>query len=277
VLLAAIRTLLRRSVNLLPLAVRERVKDVPLLAGLQRRLTNRLLSGEPFLHTINAGPARGLRFEITLPADKAIWLGTFEAAASAALLDGVAAGDVCFDVGGYRGYTAGVLALGGARQVVVFEPLPRNVAALRRLIELNPRLPVTVEPVAVGAVDGAARFKIMPDASMGKLASSGFQPSAAPTEEIVVPMVRLDSLVLGRGLPWPDVLKIDVEGAELEVLDGAAQLLARKPPKIFLEAHSARLAEQCAERLGRCGYRIRQLEAGALADEQTRHLIARPR
>src|ERR1700722_2389938 len=136
---------LRASVNALPLSVRHWIRHIPGVAALQRWLVNRFLSGESFVHTINAGPACGLRFEVTLPADKAIWAGTFEPEFSQTLHDSVHPDDICYEIGGYRGYMSGVFALAGASRVIVFEPLPDNIVRLQRLLDLNPNLPLQLK------------------------------------------------------------------------------------------------------------------------------------
>ena len=270
------KKLLRLSVNAIPLAGRGWIKHIPILAGFQRWLVNGLLSGTSFVHTINAGPAAGLRFEITLPHDKAIWAGMFEPEFSAALRAGVRPGDVCYDIGSYRGYMSGIMALAGAAQVVACEPLPANVAALQRLTGLNPALPLLVEPIAIGASDGEVQFGIMPDPSMGKLTTSTFQRESAFEKKLTVNMWRLDTLIFEKGLLRPDVIKIDVEGVEADVLRGAEKTLAERKARVFLEAHSPALAEECRHLLVSLGYRVRQLESDLPGSEQTRHLMAEP-
>ena len=269
------KRLFRSSVNLLPSVSRRWIRHVPLVAGIQRWLLDRFVSGEPFIHKINAGPAKGLRFEVTLPQDKAIWAGTFEPEFSKVLAEAVQPGDVCYDIGGYRGYMSGVLALAGAR-VIVFEPMPDNIVALKTLVTLNPELSLQIRECAVGSIDGEIGFKIMPDPSMGKVSNSALQSDTTATREISVPVLRLDTLVFADGARAPSLLKIDVEGAEVDVLDGAARTLKQFAPKIFLEAHSSALAEECASRLRSLDYSVRQLESEGLAPEQTRHLLAEP-
>lgn len=271
------KALLRSGINLLPLVVRHWVKSVPLVASAQRWLVNQVLSGEPFLHIINAGPARGLRFEVTLPSDKAIWAGIYEPEFAKAIAQRVKPGDVCYDIGGYRGYMAGVLALAGASRVVVFEPLPENIAALQRVAQLNPGLPLQIEQVAVGSNDGQAQFKIMPDHSMGKLAGSPFQSDMPAVRVISVKLRRLDTLVFENGFAPPNLVKIDVEGAEIYVLNGAARTLREFRPRVFVEAHSTVLADRCGIKLGELGYHIQQLEPRVLRPEETRHLMAEPK
>jgi len=271
------KALLRRSVNLLPARSRRWIRHIPLVALAQRWLVNNVISGEAFVHTINAGPARGLRFEVTLPEDKAIWAGIFEPEFSNALHDAVRIGDVCYDIGGYRGYMSGVFALAGASRVIVFEPLPANIVHLQRLRELNPALPLQIEELAVGKTDGQAHFKVMPDQSMGKLANSVFQATRSALHEIPVRVARLDTCVYERGLPKPNVMKIDVEGAEADVLDGGMRMLKECRPRILIEAHSETLASLCSQKLLKLGYEVRQLEKGGLEPQQPRHLLAEPR
>jgi FkbM family methyltransferase len=271
-----VKKLLRASVNAIPSPVRRWIKHVPVVAWVQRRLVNDYLSGETFVHRINAGPARGLRFRLTLPQDKLFWAGIFEPEFTAALAHAARSSDVCFDIGGHRGYMSGVMALAGAQRVVVFEPLADNVAALRDLADLNPDLPLQVEATAIGRANGEARFKVMADRSMGKLAESSFQVEAAAAAELIVPVRQLDSLVFAGNLPAPNLIKIDVEGAEFDVLQGARRTLETARPRLFIEAHSSALAASCTGFLAERGYRVTQLQSGPLGPEQARHLIAVP-
>lgn len=270
------KSILRASVNCLPIGVRHRIKHIPGLAGLQRWLVDRVLSGDPFTHTINGGPAAGLTFDIVLPLDKAIWAGTYEADFAMAISRGVMKGDVCYDVGGYRGYMSGIMALAGASKVIVFEPLPANQSALHRLCDLNPALNIVIEPIALGNEDGIVQLRVMPDSSMGKLVSSKFQSNTLGTGEIDVRIRSLDSMVRAMLLPPPQIIKIDVEGAELDVLLGAAELLKRDRPLVYLEAHSASLERACSRELEKYDYSIHRIELDPGDEEQTRHLIASP-
>src|SRR5438874_12869499 len=140
---------LKKSVALVPWRLRGAIKSIPLVAPLQRWLLERLLEGHEFVHTVDAGPARGLNFPIKLPEDKGAWTGTYELEFSTALSQAVQPGDVCVDVGGWRGFYGGVMGLAGADRVLIFEPLPANCAQVQKLIELNPKLPHTLFEDAV--------------------------------------------------------------------------------------------------------------------------------
>jgi FkbM family methyltransferase len=250
------------------------IKHIPVVAGVQRLFVKHFLSGAPFVHTINAGPAAGLRFEISLPKDKAIWTGMVEPEFSAALRDRTRPGDVCYDIGGYRGYMSGVMALAGAQPVITFEPLTENIAAIRKLMELNRHLPIQIQEIAVGKCDGEVQFSMMADPSMGKLTTSPFQNGAEVLKSVTIRMRRLDTLVFEKGLPRPDVIKIDVEGAEADVLRGAEQALSQHRATIFIETHSASLRQECSQLLGNLGYRVRQLDSERLKSVETSHLVA---
>jgi FkbM family methyltransferase len=251
---------LEHSVNLLPWHARHWIKYIPLVARLQRWFFRRFLSGREFLHRINAGPAKGLLYPISLPLDKAIWTGVYEAKLAGLVSAAVNAGDVCYDIGAYRGFFSGVFALAGAGTVVAFEPFPENCAQLQRLAEVNPGLPLLIEPVAVGGKDGFSDFKVMSDSSMGKLSCSGFQPLADTKESTRVRIQTLDSLMKEGKYPAPNVVKLDVEGAEVDVLRGATAMLTARRPSLFIEAHSDALAQECTDLLGQLGYNVSVME-----------------
>ena len=86
---------------------------------------------------------------------------------------------------------------------------------------------------------------------MGKLANrESHEPDAA--SELVVRKHKIDTLVATDGLPDPDLIKIDVEGAEAAVLDGAAEVLKRARQALLIELHSTNQA--VAERLERLSF-----------------------
>jgi hypothetical protein len=79
-------------------------------------------------------------------------------------------------------------------------------------------------------------------------------------------VIALDDLIAERKAPHPDYLKIDVEGAELQVLLGAESILRTSQPTIFLATHSLDLHQSCCELLGRLGYQLRPIEGDKLSE-----------
>jgi len=128
-------------------------------------------------------------------------------------------GDVFYDIGANVGYFSLLLArlVGEAGKVVAFEANPRNCAALVAAAARN-AVDVKVEGVALADHDGTARFRDNGDGdSNGALSldQGGYE----------VRTVALDSFIAAGG-PVPKLMKIDVEGAELQVLRGGAGLFA---------------------------------------------------
>jgi FkbM family methyltransferase len=150
-------------------------------------------------------------------------------------------GDTVFDVGANLGvYSLLFSRLVGRRgQVHAFEPGPPTFAGLGRHLEREgPCRNLTANHLAVGAAAGTATLYLPGDdhgqASLSRQ-TTGSWPTAPAVAEFAVPMTTLDAYAAAR-TPGPvHLIKIDVEGAELGVLQGGARLLARDHPLLHLE------------------------------------------
>ncbi|MDF1734033.1 MAG: FkbM family methyltransferase [Minwuia sp.] len=276
----SLKRLLARSVDILPWGMRNRIKSLPLVAPLQRWLVNSAMKDAEFVHRITAGPARGLTMRISLPDDKLYWTGTWEQDVTTALAAEVTQGMVCYDIGSHRGFMAGVMAASGAAEVICFEPNPENAATIEDLIALNPAMRLSLQTCAVGAEDTTATFEVMPETSMGKLSSSSFQHGTDGQTRIEVQVVRLDTLVDRQVIAPPDLLKIDIEGAEQDALLGAESTVARFRPVLLIEVHSHDLLISCRQWLAERNYRMRvvqqDLDTITAANFHVCHLVAKP-
>ena len=177
--------------------------------------------------------------------------GTYEPEQTRLFGEHVRPGATVLDVGAHVGYytlLSAVLAGAGGR-VWAFEPNPRNCAFLRRHLEINGCGNVEVTEAAVSDAAGRARFDFGPGSGTGHLAGCG---------AIEVDTVRLDDFVRERGIA-PSAVKIDVEGAERRVLDGARETLARHGPVLFLSTHGAEVHRGCVELLRGLGYGFRPI------------------
>jgi FkbM family methyltransferase len=143
---------------------------------------------------------------------------------------------VAVDVGANIGLTALALAaLLPQGRVVAVEPSPRTLAALRRTLAANGlEARVAVEGAAVGAAPGEAEFHDSEHSAGSHLLAAGTM-RAEQLGRVVVPVTTLDRIAEAQGLQRLDLLKIDVEGFETEVLDGAAATLARYRPVCIAE------------------------------------------
>jgi len=253
-------SMIRSAVSIVPWRLRGAIRSIPGIAQAQRWLIDKTLSGTEFEHRVDAGPAKGVRFWIRMPDDKGIWTGAYEQSFAERIAAATPKGGVAFDIGGWHGFFAGVMAAQGAARVVVFEPLPANIERLERLVALNPNLPIQLQAMALGAEEGETQMVVMPDTSMAKLAASDFQREARGETAITVRIATIDGLVSGGTLPPPQLMKLDVEGAEMFVLRGADAVLRAHRPVIFAEIHSSSLLVEAREYLQARGYAVTQID-----------------
>jgi len=173
-------------------------------------------------------------------------------------------GDVVYDCGANLGlYARHLVGALGAGRVVAFEPMADN----RKILAANLALGgiadrVTVLPFALSDEDGTAEFQVddMQTTSGTLTRVTGGQASEGRRNLRLRPLTtqvacrRLDTAVAEERLPPPDVIKIDVEGAEGLLLRGAAGLLRDRTPRLLLELHGAAVARDVLAWLHGLGY-----------------------
>ena len=220
-----------------------------------RWLSGRVLP--PLAYPVVRGPLRGKRFILRSAAGEgggaSIYVNTVEPQKTRALLGILRAGQVVFDIGANIGYYT-ILAsqqVGPLGRVLAFEPYARNVKYLERHVSLNHADNVTIVPVACAERSALERFVMGTDSATGHLSSESTAREEGKT--LIVPAAAVDDLVRAFGL-MPDVMKVDVEGAEERVLRGAAKTLADARPILLLAVHSVALRAACTSYLLRFGY-----------------------
>jgi FkbM family methyltransferase len=149
-------------------------------------------------------------------------------------------GDCFYDVGAHIGFYSLIAAriVGQAGNIIAFEPDPDNAETLRENASKNDFSAVSVVCAAMSDKDGVVRFhrSTQSDASrMSGMVISNNLPGMPESETFSCQAVSLDSFCSSH--PAPNLIKIDVEGAELQVLDGARSLLAQKKPVLIIEVH----------------------------------------
>jgi FkbM family methyltransferase len=181
------------------------------------------------------------------------------------LVAAVEPGDVVVDAGANTGvYALAVAANQPAARVVAFEPAPGVVAQCRTNVRRNGfEDRVTVRQAGLAATSGEATFYRSSYDELGSFARENAGAwEASVRDELTVPTAALDDLVAAGEVPPPDHLKVDVEGTERAVLEGAVETLRTHRPVVYLEVHDAPGAEredhEAALRalLTDCGYRV---------------------
>lgn len=185
--------------------------------------------------------------------------GTYQSHITRAMRSHVRPGDVCFDLGAHVGYFALVLArlAGPAGHVYAFEPDPRNFEALTA----NTANTAHVTPVAAAVSDqpGEVVFATFEMSSIGHIADS---KTPGDAHRVPVTCTTLDRFVYEDGNPAPAFIKIDVEGAETRVLEGAARLLREAQPAIVVEVRGPGRWSEVKEIAGKAGYVATMIGAG---------------
>ena len=139
---------------------------------------------------------------------------------------------VLYDVGANAGYVFVALTrlLAGRLRSVAFEPQPSLARAAAVSAALNGFADVSVFPTLVGPKSGEATLFIETGAAQASLRSASTDGT-----RLVAPMVALDDFVQRGDAQPPDLIKVDVEGAEIDVFRGAEALIRTRQPYLVFE------------------------------------------
>lgn len=175
--------------------------------------------------------------------------------------------EIFWDIGANIGIYSAALA-NACRQCVAFEPSFANREEISRTLALNGvNGEVEVHPNAVCDSSGTEDFQVdsrgmSPGAGRGGL--TNYQTTDESAEHIEVRTVRGDELVESGAAAAPDVIKIDVEGAEVAVLDGLVETLQNDRPRLIqIETHGTRQHIGVISRLREFDYNISTTDTGS--------------
>lgn len=148
----------------------------------------------------------------------------------------------CIDIGANFGLVSLTMArqVGPTGEVLAFEPAPGQYRLLRLNRWLHRFSQIKTFPVAVTRTAGSLSFHLITGQANQGLHTSVFPPywaagKAVPHRTITVPAVSLDALWKNKGVSRCDLIKIDVEGAEDQVLQGGLRFFQRFKPVVLLE------------------------------------------
>jgi FkbM family methyltransferase len=164
--------------------------------------------------------------------------GRFEPEKTAAVQHLLSPGMTFVDVGANKGDFSLIAArvMNDEGRVLSFEPSPENCGWIRKSVELNGYRSIALHELALSDFEGHVPLYLGERSGWHSLL-----PGERHGESIEVAARTLDSVLADTGDAHVDVLKIDVEGAELQVLRGAERTLAEQPPRaVLLDLHPAR-------------------------------------
>jgi FkbM family methyltransferase len=200
------------------------------------------------------------------------------------------AGDTIVEVGANLGTETLLFSriVGPTGRVVAFEPVPDNMATLRRQIALNRITNIDLRGCAVSDHAGKLRFVLGPsrdNTGQGRLAGGAGDDGTGGARDQVESVIEVETVVLDElhasgALPSPRLIAIDVQGAELLVLRGADRILRETRPAVIFEVERELLAEHglrpadLSAYLKERGYLIRRISKWGLVDDRPEHTDA---
>jgi FkbM family methyltransferase len=219
------------------------------------------------------------------------YVGSSEPESAAFLTRFLKPGMIFFDAGAHIGEYVLLAAscIGDRGQVHAFEAQPATAVLLRQNCAANLLRNVVVNSCALSDREGQVDFDICPEPAMSSIATRD-PTGPKPLTRIRVRSMTLDAYCAQKRV-WPDLVKIDVEGAEWLVLQGALQMLSRPAPiapAVVFECLASTYERfgaspsQVIEFLQQLGYRIHRItrqgelipHAAPLAEESGRNLVA---
>jgi len=222
--------------------------------------------------TVRSGAAAGLLLSVDPRYEAWYAAGAHETHLLNALALHLRPGEILYDVGAHLGFISLVAAriVGPEGKVYAFEADPENSNRILEHERMNALPQIEVVPKAVWSECKTLSFRRDPDSSSR---NTGVVSAIAGDEKgsgvIAVEAVTLDNFGLDHRLPA--VIKIDVEGAEEQVLEGAEEVFRVSQPTLVCEVHDARAAERVSEWLAAHRYGWNWLTEG---DGFPRHLLA---
>jgi FkbM family methyltransferase len=195
------------------------------------------------------GPLKGQRY---LSSDLPCRLGIYEMHIQKILVSMLNEGDTFYDVGANKGYLGllGAHLVGESGVVYEFEPLPDNFTDIEEVMEKNNVTNYVLVPKAVSNLSGTVMFYY----DKGASATSSVNRDER-TEHRLVPATTLDEFAADHR--FPQFIKLDVEGAEVLALQGAASIMAvRNAPAWVIEVHSKETDREVKRLLSANNYHI---------------------
>jgi len=180
------------------------------------------------------------------------------------LRDELRPGNVFIDIGANVGYFTllGAKYVGLDGKVLAIEPNPTVAVLLRQNLARSQLSNVMVEEVACSDSDSAPRLVLYIPSDHNIAKASLSERNAGPGTRVEVESTTVDQLVVKHSLPRVDLIKIDVEGAELGVFRGMKETLARFRPSVVTEldpellAACASTVEDVRDFMETFGYRV---------------------
>ena len=196
------------------------------------------------------------------PAMRAYALGIYEYWKTLFFMDFIKPGMTVIDIGANKGYFSLLAAkiLNGKGRILSFEPEPGNCFWIRKNIEANDYKIIKLFQIALSDKEGKADLFLGKTEGAHSLNKS-WQSLRSEKRAITVETRKLDSILKEENINEVDFIKIDVEGAELEVLIGSQDYLKNKKNLVItMDIHPGVNRNEIYNLLSRNGFKIYSIE-----------------
>ena len=211
---------------------------------------------------IMTGPLKGYRWNVRSNTN-GFFTGRYEAEFVELLMSKLKSTDVFYDIGANAGYFSVIAStvIKEQNSIVAFEPVPYLHEIIKHHAKVNRVNNISVYPYAVSDKSGTVEFSNM-DKTGGNTYISESSIFKKSEDSVIVKSTSLDDfLENNKNYKIPTILKIDAEGAEFDVLNGAKKTLTDHKPLLFLSTHDIHLPgvkDKCLNFLKDIGYTIEQ-------------------
>lgn len=239
--------------------------------GVLAKILHRLLPAGARIFPILKGPLRGRRFCANVSQRPHYYIGHYESLLVRTIIEVLQPGQVAYDIGANAGYLSLIMGKqvirgGKVGQVYSFEPAPNAFQILVTNSLLNRDLPVATYQLALSDKLGIEKFSFFEYDLVSRLGD--FSDEYADAQVTLTRTAPLDQFVTDFGLRPPDFVKIDVEGAEVQVLKGMMALLKERHPTLLMEIHGPEIETEVLGILSLLGYR-----SCVLSQDSPKHMM----
>lgn len=233
---------------------------MPLLKTLFKQVLYRLYPREGGSNIVRVwgGPAKGVKMKIDIRLGASYLKGDYDQWIfdRVKLPEIVKPGMVAWDCGAFYGYYAAIFRklVGPTGKVEVFEASGANYEVVSSLPRLNNWENVRVHQLAIGPDHSTIQFTRNLGGSSGPFGLSKTYDETQQIELEDVTCCGVDELIEERGVQAPDIIKFDLESAEVFALHNGHHLFTNKRPLILLELHGREALEATADFLEKYDY-----------------------
>lgn len=247
-----LRSLTIKAAQLTPKFIKNAVHRNRFFDRLSRKAFEGAMAADGGIVRIESGPLAGVNLSVSEHVSHAHISGAYELETQRAI-DGLVRPDsICYDLGASIGYLSLLMAR-KARQVYAFEPAPHAIEEIKKHAAANHFENIQVVPSPVSDGERTVEFSLT-DTAYGSCITEA--ETRWPTLKLTT--ITLDDFAATHS--FPDFIKIDVEGEEGRVLEGARSILREKKTSFCCELHSEAAARHVQGILLEYGYSITTLD-----------------